>query len=420
MTIADTLDNGAAAATSTAPTAPAAASGSATAPEATTVRHWTGADAASRWITTARELVPQLAARAADVDRSGEFVHDAFDLLRQRGLISMLVPAELGGGGASHAEMCAVLAELAHGCPATSLALSMHTHLVAAQVWRHHRGLPAPVLTRVASDGIVLVSTGASDWLESNGATTKVDGGYRVTARKTPASACPGGDVLATSFRWDDAPEGPVVLHASVPFASPGVSIDETWDTMGMRATGSHTVVLDDVFVPDAAIALERPAGVWHPIWSTVLGAALPTIMSTYVGVAEAAVECALPLAARRSDLLDVEPVVGRMLRRLTTARDTVRAMIDAGDDLHFDNTLAHAASALDRKTIATEAAIDTVRLALEVGGGAAYSRSSGIERLFRDVHGALYHPLPAARQERFSGRLALGLDPITGRPLPA
>jgi acyl-CoA dehydrogenase len=47
------------------------------------------------------------------------------------------------------------------------------------------------------------------------------------------------------------------------------------------------------------------------------------------------------------------------------------------------------------------------------VGGGAAYSRGSGIERLFRDVHGALYHPLPAAQQERFSGRVALGLDPI-------
>jgi acyl-CoA dehydrogenase len=403
MTIADTLDRNASAA-----------------PQAAARQHWTGADGASRWLATARELVPVLAAQADEADRSGAFVHDAFALLRQHKLTSMLVPEELGGGGATHAEMCAVLSALAHGCPATSLALSMHTHLVAAQVWRHHRGLPAPVLSRVAAEDIVLISTGASDWLESNGTTTKVDGGYRVTARKMPASACPTGDVLVTSFRWDDAPDGPVVLHAAVPFSASGVSIDETWDTMGMRATGSHTVVLDDVFVPDAAIALERPAGTWHPIWSTVLGAALPTIMATYVGVAESAVEHALPLAGRRSDLLDVEPVVGRMMRTLATARDTVRAMIDSSQDLRFDNTLAHAAATLDRKTVATEAAITTVRLALEAGGGAAYARGNVIERLYRDVHGALYHPLPAARQERFSGRLALGLDPITGQPLPA
>jgi acyl-CoA dehydrogenase len=94
-------------------------------------------------------------------------------------------------------------------------------------------------------------------------------------------------------------------------------------------------------------------------------------------------------------------------------ARDTVRAMLDASDDLRFDNTLEHSATTLARKTVATEAAIDTVRLALELGGGAGYAVASGIERLFRDVHGALYHPLPAAQQERFCGRLALGLDPL-------
>jgi acyl-CoA dehydrogenase len=388
--------------------------------EAKSGRHWTGAGASSRWIATARALAPELAARAEEHDHSGEFVAEGFEALRRNGLVSMLVPADLGGGGATHAEACAVLAELSHACPATSLSLSMHTHLVAAQVWRHHRGLPAPVLRRVADDNVVLISTGASDWLESNGTSTKVDGGYRVTARKTPASACPSGNILVTSFRFEGGPDGPQVLHAAVPFAADGVSIDETWDTMGMRATGSHTVVLDDVFVPDAAISLERPAGNWHPVWSTVMGAAMPLIMSSYVGVAEAAVERALPLAARRSDLTDVEPVVGRMINQLTIARDSVGAMIAASDDLRFDNTYQHTATTLSRKTIATDAAIATVRLCLEAGGGAAYSRGSGIERLFRDVHGALYHPLPAARQERFTGRLALGLDPVTGQPLPA
>jgi alkylation response protein AidB-like acyl-CoA dehydrogenase len=106
------------------------------------------------------------------------------------------------------------------------------------------------------------------------------------------------------------------------------------------------------------------------------------------------------------------------MGNRLTAARDTVRAMVDAADDLRFDNTLPHASDSLARKTLATEAVTDVARLALELGGGAAYQRTSGIERLFRDAHASLYHPLPAAEQEVFSGRLALGLDPITGQPL--
>jgi alkylation response protein AidB-like acyl-CoA dehydrogenase len=376
------------------------------------MQHWTGADESGRWVTTARSLVPALAAQAATMDRRGEFVHEGFAMLREHQLLSMLVPTELGGGGASHADACAVLAEIAHGCPSASLAFAMHSHLVAAQVWRYHRGMPAPVLEKVGAQQLVLVSTGAADWLDSSGTAVRVDGGYRISGRKSPSSGAPAGNILSTSVRWNDAPDGPQVLHASVPFTADGVSIDETWDTMGMRATGSHTVVLDNVFVPDAAIGLARPAGVWHPIWATVMGAALPLIVSTYVGVAEAAAERAIMLAARRAERPDVAPLVGRMLNQRMLARDTVRAMIDASDNLRFDNSLEVAASMLSRKSVATDAAIATVRVAMEVGGAAAYATSSGIERLFRDVHGALYHPLPVAQQERFTGRLALGLDP--------
>jgi alkylation response protein AidB-like acyl-CoA dehydrogenase len=288
----------------------------------------------------------------------------------------------------------------------------MHTHLVAAQVWRHLRDLPAPALAKVAGAGAVLVSTGASDWLESNGSSTKVDGGYRVTARKMPVSAAPAADVAVTSFRFDGA-DGPQVVHASVPMSAPGVSIEHTWDTMGMRATGSETIVFDDVFVPDAAVALVRPAG-YHPVWSTVLGVALPLIMSTYVGVAETAAARAVELARPRAARVDVAGLVGRMLNRLTAARDTVRAMIDAADDLRFDNTVEHAMASLTRKTNAADAVVDTVRVAMEVAGGVGFSRAGGIERLYRDVHGSWHHPLPAAQQELRCGRVALGLDPAS------
>jgi alkylation response protein AidB-like acyl-CoA dehydrogenase len=374
--------------------------------------HWSGADAGSPWIAAARALVPDLARDADRVDGTGEFVHDAFARLRETRFMSMLVPTELGGGGATHAEACAVLAELARGCPSTSLALSMHTHLVAAQVWRHHRELPAPVLPKVAADELVLISTGAADWIDSSGVAIRVEGGYRISGRKVPASACPAGHLLVTSARWE-SPDGPQVVHASVPFAADGVRIEETWDTTGMRATGSHTVVLDDVFVPDAAVPLVRPAGAWHPVWGTVIGAAMPLIMSTYVGIAERAAAQAIALVQKRAERSDVAPQIGRMVNHLTTAQDAVRAMIDSSEDLHFDNDLELASRTMARRTVAANAAIDTVRAALEVSGGAGYATSSGLGRLLRDVHAALYHLLTPAQQERFTGRVALGLDPV-------
>lgn len=110
-----------------------------------------------------------------------------------------------------------------------------------------------------------------------------------MSARKSPASGCEAGHILVTSIRWDEAPDGPKVLHCAVPIGAEGVRIERTWDTLGLRATGSHTVVLDEVFVPDAAVSLIRPADQWHPVWNVVMGAAMPLILSAYLGIADVA-----------------------------------------------------------------------------------------------------------------------------------
>ena len=166
-----------------------------------------------------------------------------------------------------------------------------------------------------------------------------------------------------------------------------------------MRSTGSHTVVVDDVFVPEAAVSLIRLADAWHPIWNTVLGAALPLIMSPYVGIADAAVDAALAMVAGR-DEPHVLQLVGEMITAHTLGADIVTTMFSASDDLQFDNTDQHASLTLARKAIASEALIDTVRLAIEATGGVGYSRRSDIERLYRDVHGCLFHPLPRGQAD--------------------
>ena len=366
------------------------------------------------WSGIAERIASQIAPDVAEADRSGEFPFRAFDLVRETGLVSMLVPADFGGGGATHEQACEVLRVLGAVDPSTAVTLSMHFHLVATQLWRHKHGQDAAkVFAKVADERAILISTGASDWVDASGTATAVEGGWRVSARKTPSSGCPAGDVLVTSIRWEEAPDGPAVIHCTVPFAARGVSIEETWDTMGMRATGSHTVVLDEVFVPEAAASLIRPAGQWHPVWNAVLGAALPLIMSAYLGAGEAMVAEATSMGSGRAGAPHVAPTVGRMINSLAIAQDAVAAMVAASDDLRFDGTLDHTTFVLARKTTASEALMDTARIAMEVTGGAGYSRSFPLERMFRDLHGSQFHPLPEAKQVLFCGRHALGLDPV-------
>jgi indole-3-acetate monooxygenase len=125
--------------------------------------------------------------------------------------------------------------------------------------------------------------------------------------------------------------------------------------------------------------------------------------------VAEAARDIARREAGRRRDDLAVQEMVGAMDTELTAARITWRSMVDAvncgrvGSDVTNEVMLG--------RVLVGQAALRTVEAAMEVAGGAGFFRSVGLERLFRDVHGARYHALRGAARRRYAGRLALGLD---------
>jgi alkylation response protein AidB-like acyl-CoA dehydrogenase len=382
----------------------------------TTITADSGATSTPRvdWLAVARELGPGFASRAAAYDANDSFPFENYRELRERQVFSALVPAELGGSGASFSEVCAMLRELGRHCGATALALAMHTHLVAAQVWLWRQGAPvAPMLERIAAEQLVLVTTSASDWLDSNGASERVDGGFRVTARKHFASGSPAGDILITTALYDDPESGPTVLHFAVPVKSEGVTVLDNWRTMGMRATGSNDIVLDRVFVPDQAVASRGPKGVWDPFLNVVATLALPIVMAPYLGVAEAARDLALSHAAKKRDDANVWYLVGEMENALVTGQLAVQSLIDTVGDYTFVPELATANGGMIRKTIAAQALRDTVEKALEVVGGGGLFRSMGLERLVRDIYAAQFHPLQPKRQHRFTGRIALGLDPV-------
>lgn len=364
--------------------------------------------------TIVREIGPGFAEMAAARDADDLFVRENYDVLKKHRVMSAMVPGELGGSGAGHREMAAFIRTLAQSCSATALALSMHQHVVAAAVFNWRNGRPGwKVLEKVAKSEAVLVSTGANDWMDSNGTVERADGGYRVSARKPFASGSPCGDVLVTSAPYRDPEEGWQVLHFPVPLASKGVSGLDDWQTLGMRASGSRTVVLENVFVPDEAVALRRPRGAYHPAWNAILTVAMPLIMSAYVGVAEAAARIATEAARKRRDEPEAPYLLGEMTNALTTAQLAVDDMVVIANDWDFTPATETANAILVRKSIAAEAVLATAEKAMEAAGGAAFYRKMGLERLLRDAHGVRYHPLPIKRQQHFTGRLALGLDPI-------
>ncbi len=363
------------------------------------------------WVAVVRQLGPGFAARAAAHDADDSFVAANYAELRKHRLFSAGVPAELGGGGASHAELADVLRTLATYCGSTALALSMHTHQVLIPTWRW-RHTQAPVegfLRRVAAEELVLVSTGGSDWVAGSGTAEKVDGGYRITGRKIFGSGAPAGDLLMTTAIYEDPKDGPTVLHFAIPLNAPGVKVQNTWRALGMRGTGSHDTVLDGVFVPDAAIGVRRPAGRWSLPMHVTAAVALPLIYAVYVGVAEAASALALDSAAKRRDDPTIQRLVGEMENELTAARLALRHMLAVAADgpMGVETT----GQVLIGRTLAANAAIKTVERAMEVAGGAGFFRSLGLERLFRDVQGARYHQVREPAQVLYAGRLALGLD---------
>jgi len=366
------------------------------------------------WVEVARELGDEFAKRAAGYDRHGDFVSENYRDLRDSRLFSAGIPVEAGGGGASYEDLCSVVRELGHHCGSTALAFAMHTHPVAVNVFKHLRGDEAATRTlqKIAENELAIAGTGANDWLESSGEAKRVEGGYRVTAHKRFVSGTPGAQVLVTSAAYA-GPDGTEVLHFGIPFKTEGVRIVETWNALGMRGTGSHDVILEEVFVPEASIVGRRPAGVWHAMWNVVLPTALPLITAAYVGLAEAAADLAVTAAKRRGP--ELASVVGEMLSALTIARIALADMVRANDNHRFKPTVELANEILARKTIAADAVKKVVEMAAELVGGPGFIQGHPMERIVRDVRAMHYHPLPARRQHIFSGRIALGYDPIRG-----
>ncbi|MFH0298612.1 acyl-CoA dehydrogenase family protein [Bradyrhizobium sp. 31Argb] len=362
-------------------------------------------------VEIAEELGPVVARRAEQQTDEDRFVAEDFADLKAAGLVEAGVPAELGGGGADVDELAEMLRTLAHYSGSTALAFSMHTHQVAIPAWRWKVQKAAPVeplLRRIANERIILLSSGGSDWIGGSGRAEKVDGGYRITARKVFSSGSPAGDLMMTTAVLETEGEPATVLHFGVPMNSPHVKVLDNWRTLGMRGTGSNDVVIDGHIVPEAAVAARRKAGEWHPLFQIIATTAFPLIYSVYLGVAESARDIAIATAKRKTPDQHAIQLAGRMDTELAAAR-LAREWMLAAVRLNAPSAATVNQVMMGRQLVARHA-IAAVEYAMELAGGAGFYRATGLERRFRDIQAARYHPLQSGPQAQYAGSMALGL----------
>jgi acyl-CoA dehydrogenase len=293
-------------------------------------------------------------------------------------------------------------------CASTALTFSMHTQAVASLAWhwRHHRAPVASILRQIALDQLAITTTNGSDWLDGSGTAVRTKTGYRIDALKRIVSGGCASDLLATNAVYDDPMAGPTVLHFLIPSTTQHLKIEPSWRAMGMRATASNNVRIRHFPLSDRSIIARRPAGKWHPLYYVAVMLAMPLIFSVYLGIAESARHIAVE-AAKNRGLEGSASQIGVIEAHFNTARMAIDDMLAASTDtpdLHSTNRLLMA------RTLAGEAAIATVTAAMEFVGGSAFMRSHPLERLFRDVQAARFHPLGTRAQRDFSGRMALGL----------
>ena len=367
-------------------------------------------------VELAARLAPALAERAARYDEHDEFAHEDVDDLVASGYTAITVPKELGGLGASALDLVAAQSRLAEGSPATALAVNMHLHGVGILA-EGFRDKLEPFLKLVATGDALLAGgfsepeSGGNWWYQASTA-VRVGGGYRLSGVKTFFTGFPRATHLFLSAAVETG-AGREPIGFLVPKPDKGVRVVGEWKAMGMRATGSHVLAIDDLLVPDEqvvdqgfAVAASFLTGS-HWSW--------PSFASVFLGAAEAAYRHVVDGLPRRrneglgqtlSELPGVQQAVGEMRMHLDAARATLYAAVGRAPS---PDPVAHYGEMAAAKLFVCQAAVHVCTLALRTAGGSAYLRSGPVERLVRDAHAGLLLPPSHDATLQWVGRVELG-----------
>ena len=371
------------------------------------------------------EMLKRFAERVGTYDRENRFFQEDFDDLKKAGYLTICVPKEMGGRGFTLVEACREQRRLAYYAPATALGINMHNYWVglAADLYRAGDRSLEWVL-REAAAGEVFAAGHAERGndipvLLSTAQAKKVDGGFTFTGRKMFGSLAPVWTRYGLHGLWADAPGGPKVVHGFLPRNAKGYRIVETWDTLGMRATRSDDVLLENAFVPDKYMARTLPAGGADAFIVAVFAWALMGFANIYCGMARRACDLVLPTVKGKSSMgltrsMAYHPGVQHGVAEMVMALDTIAPLLDhvANEwSTGVDHGAGWPAKIVSAKLHAVETCWKIVDQAMDLSGGTGMFKSSELERLFRDARCGRFHPANSILTHEIVAKTALGID---------
>jgi alkylation response protein AidB-like acyl-CoA dehydrogenase len=365
--------------------------------------------------------------RAAGYDRDNRFCQEDFDELKAAGYLKLTLPQEFGGQGYTLHQYTREARRLATYAPATALCLNMHHYWVgtAADSWKMGDKSVEFILEE-AGKGEVFAAGHAEPGNETSivfSATKaeKVPGGYKYTGRKAFGSLTPVWTRLGLHGLDTSDPANPKVIHGFLSRDTPGITIKDTWDVMGMRATRSDDTVLEGAFVPDRFIVRQVPVGLAGADFFilSIFAWALGGFSNVYYGLAQRMLELTVehvktkqPVTMQRSwaHHPDVQHGVAEMVMGLEAMGAQIEKMTDdwSSGAQHPDWPIKIVAT----KCNAVETAWKIADRAMEVSGGFGMFKKSELERLFRDARAGRFHPANASLAHELIGKLVLGINP--------
>ena len=372
-------------------------------------------------LSKAREIAERVLAPAArQNDKEGRFSTEAVDALGKAGLLGLALPAEFGGTGLGPRTFAAVTATLAEADASVAMVYLMHfcaTATIAAA--RPGTGV-AQILREIASGGhlstLAFSESGSRSHFWAPVSRARRNGtGVRITAKKSwvTSAGCAQSYVVSSL-----APEGAGPTDSTlylIPAGAPGLSVEGSWDGLGLRANASAPMTLDDCEVPYEFQLTNDAVG-----FQAMLDVVLPQFNLGTAAVALGLCRAAVAATAAHLKSARFEHLGQSLGESLPTLRAQIAMMQIETDGLsvRVDDLVEHLERprdttllrVLETKAAAGDTAIGVTSTAMRVCGGAAFSKRMIIERLFRDAHaGAVMAPTGDVLRE-FIARALLGM----------
>lgn len=364
-------------------------------------------------LTLAGELADTFAKRAAENDWAGKFPLENFTDLRNAGYLKLTVPKEYGGMGASLIDVVLAQYRLAQGDASTALAASMHIANIAKMAENtrgRHNEFFANICRAVIEEGAMInaaLSEPATGSPSRGGLPTTVarrqeDGSWLINGRKTFTTGSHALYFFLTSCAIEDTTDlSPINAERGqflIPRSAEGLRIEDTWNSVGMRGSGSNDVILENVRVsPEAYMESQLPADPEAKIrlsaWS------FPTV-AVYLGIAQAARNEAVNFARRRrpnsikqQSIAAIPHIQDKVAKMELALIQSQAVFFGIAEQFSQDPESVPQSQFAAAKYVVTNHAVEIVDLAMRLVGGASLSLNFPLQRYYRDVRAGLHHP---------------------------